>query len=53
MSKTHNPILDETKKQMEIVPYTKTDRIIVFAIFVVVLANFITLLFTIPWGSIF
>lgn len=52
MSKNHNPILDETKNQMEIVPYTKRDRKVVFAIFIIVLANFITLLLTIPWRSI-
>jgi hypothetical protein len=53
MSKTHNPILDETKNQMEIVPYTKRDRFMVTVIFIIVLANFITLMFTIPWRSLF
>jgi len=53
VSKTHNPILDETKKQMEIVPYTRRDRILVFVIFLFALANFVTLIVSIPWGSIF
>jgi len=53
MSKSHNPILDETKKQMEIVPYTKTDRTLVLCIFIIVLANFVTLMISLPWGSIF
>jgi len=53
MSKSHSPILDETKKEMEIVPYTKRDRLMVTIIFIIVLANFITLMLSLPWRSIF
>lgn len=50
---THNPILDEAKEQMDIVPYTKRDRIVTYCILFLVFMNFITLMFTVPWGSLF
>ena len=46
-----NKIIEETKKQMDIVPYTKRDKAAVYLIFCIVLLNFILLIISLPWGN--
>ena len=46
-----NPILEEAKDQMDIVPYTKRDKVVVYLIFLFVVLNFTLLLISVPWGS--
>lgn len=46
-------LIAETKKQMDIVPYTKRDRFVTYIILLIVFANFITLMLAIPWRGIF
>lgn len=50
---THSPVLEETKRQMDIVPYTRRDRITTFVILLVVCANFLLLLWSLPWKWLF
>ena len=51
MDEHENPILEETQKQMDIVPYTRRDRYMTLVILLIVFANFIIAILTIPWGS--
>jgi len=53
MHEDESQILEEAKQQMDIVPYTKRDRTVTYLILIFVLANFITLMLAVPWGSIF
>jgi hypothetical protein len=48
-----NPILDEAQEKMDIVPYTKRDRIVTYCILLLVFMNFLTLMLTVPWGTLF
>ena len=38
---------------VEVVHFTKKDRVVTVAILIFVMANFVLLLLTIPWGSLF
>lgn len=50
MHEDENPVLQEVKKSMVIVPYTKGDRMINIAILVLVIGNFVTLVLELVWG---
>lgn len=52
MDEPDTQLIEEAKKQMDIVPYTKRDRIVTYLILIVVFANFVTLMFAIPWRGI-
>jgi hypothetical protein len=52
MDKDKSPILEEVEKQMDIVPYTKRDRLVTLMILVIVFLNFVLLILTVPWGSV-
>lgn len=52
MDEPDTTLIEETKKQMDIVPYTKRDRILTYTILIIVFANFVTLLIAIPWRGI-
>ena len=53
MDEQDSPILEETSKQMDIVPYTRKDRYVTLSILLIVVANFAIAILTIPWGSLF
>jgi len=39
----NNELLTEANKQMDIVPYTRKDRIVTYLILIIVFANFVTI----------
>ena len=52
MDEPDTNLIAETKKQMDIVPYTRRDRVVTYVILIIVFANFLTLMFAIPWRGI-
>lgn len=53
MDDQESSVVKEVDKQMDILPYTKRDRILTWAILIIVTANFITLMIALPWRGLF
>ena len=47
---TENPILEDIKQNVDIVPYTRTDRLLQYAIAIIVSINLIGILIGLIWG---
>jgi len=53
MGDEDNPVMQEVRKTLEVEPYSRMDKVVTYAILVIVSLNLIIILsFLVPWGSL-